>query len=64
VDMLSFGSDRSMTFEREVDGREFRAGRRYTVSDYGIWLEVVDGEGPMSDIVGFEHPASRVVSAA
>jgi hypothetical protein len=53
-----------MTFEREVDGREFRAGRRYTVSDYGIWLEVVDGEGPMSDIVGFEHPASRVVSAA
>lgn len=55
---------RSIAFEREVDGKEFRAGRRYTVDSYGLWEEVEEGAGPMSDIVGFENPESQVVSAA
>jgi hypothetical protein len=54
----------SVAFEQQIDGREFRAGRRYTVSNHGIWSELVDGEGPMSDIEGWEHPPSQVVSAA
>jgi hypothetical protein len=39
-----------MTFEQEIDGRDFRAGRRYTVDDDGLWREVVDGGDFMSDV--------------
>lgn len=62
--MLSFGWNkyRSVTFEQEIDGREFRAGRRYTVDD-GLWREVVDGdEIIMSHIKDFEYPASQVAT--
>jgi hypothetical protein len=61
--LLSSDSNTSITFEQKVDGREFRAGRRYTVDDDGLWSEVEDGYANMDDIVGFEYPASQVATA-
>jgi hypothetical protein len=62
--MLSFGvPGRSVTFEREIDGREFRPGRRYTIDDDGFWSEVEDGYANMDDIKGFEYPTSQVATA-
>jgi hypothetical protein len=61
--LLSSGRNTSITFEQKVDGREFRAGRRYTVDSYGFWSEVQDGYANMDDIKDFEYPASQVATA-
>jgi hypothetical protein len=49
-------------FEKEVDGSEFRAGIRYTVSPDGIWSDVPDEEKFGCDLIGFEYPVSQVIA--